>query len=311
MANGAVGQRVPDDPTSAAVSAPIRDSLVRWGNGVDRVTLVENGVDVPTPNADARERVRAALGLTSRQHLVLVVGRLDRGKGVAEVVHAVGRLLEAGHDIVLAVAGEGEEGKRLTQLTESLGIGGRVHLLGYRSDVGDLLVATDVFVIASYSEGLPIALIEAMALERPVVATRVGEIANALEGESGGLLLDPGDIDALGAAIESVVTRPDEAQQRVTAALRRYGALLEGSDGATLSGVVRDIVLTACERVHSSGSRSDTSARRPASRTFRATALPLRNAAAHIDFVTCSWTTVRVAVAKRCLYCSSPIRKSN
>ncbi len=208
----------------AAVSAPIRDSLVRWGNGVDRVTLVDNGVDVPTPNADARERVRAALGLTSGQHLVLVVGRLDRGKGVADVVHAVGRLLEAGHDIVLAVAGEGEEGKRLIQLAESLGIGGRVHLLGYRSDVGDLLVATDVFVIASYSEGLPIALIEAMALARPVVATRVGEIANALEGERGGLLLDPGDIDALCAAIESVVTHPDGAQQRVTAALRRYGA---------------------------------------------------------------------------------------
>ena len=123
---------------------------------------------------------------------MLVVGRLDRGKGVADVVHAVQRLVAAGHDIVLAVAGDGEERESLRQLAASLGIADRVHLLGYRSDVGDLLTAADVFVIASYSEGLPIALIEAMALARPVVATRVGEIANVLESGRLGRLLESG-----------------------------------------------------------------------------------------------------------------------
>ena len=96
-------------------------------------------------------------------------------------MHAVQQLVAAGHDIVLAAAGDGEEREGLRQLATSLGINDRVHLLGYRTDVGDLLAAADVFVIASYSEGLPIALIEAMALARPAVATRVGEIGNVLE----------------------------------------------------------------------------------------------------------------------------------
>jgi glycosyltransferase involved in cell wall biosynthesis len=155
---------------------------------------------------------------------VLVVGRLDRGKGVADVVHAVRRLGAAGHDIVLVAAGDGEEREGLRRLAASLGIAERVHLLGYRSDVGELLTAADVFVIASYGEGLPIALIEAMALARPVVSTRVGEIANVLESGRSGRLLDPGDIDALSAAIESVVTSPDEAQRLARAGLQRYHA---------------------------------------------------------------------------------------
>lgn len=208
----------------AAVSTRIRDSLRRWGVGMDTVALIENGVDLPMPQADARSRIRAAIGVRPLQHVVLVVGRLDRGKGVADAVRATQRLVATGLDVVLAVAGDGEEREELGRLATSLDIADRVHLLGYRTDVGDLLVAADVFVIASFSEGLPISLIEAMALARPVVATRVGEIENVLEAGRLGRLLNPGDIDALAAAIESVLTRPDEAQRMASAGLRRYQA---------------------------------------------------------------------------------------
>ena len=122
---------------------------------------------------------------------------------------------------MLAVAGEGEAREPLPQLAESLGI--RIgDLLGYRSDVGEFLIAADVFVIASYSEGLPIALIEAMALARRVVATRVGEIANALEGTVGPTTRIRAT-STPGAAMDAC-ERPDEAQRRVTAALQRYRA---------------------------------------------------------------------------------------
>ena len=208
----------------AAVSTPIRESLVRWRVGGNRVTLVENGVDPPAPRSDARERIRAALGVTPSQHMVLVASRLDRGKGIGDVVHAVKRLIESGQDLVLAVAGDGEESEHLRQLGVSLGVADRVLLLGYRSDISDLMAAADVFVIASYAEGLPITLIEAMALACPIVATRVGEIASVLESGECGRLLERGDVDALVTEIGYLLTRPEEARRLATAAFQKYAS---------------------------------------------------------------------------------------
>ncbi len=206
----------------ATVSASMRDALVRSGVRCERVTLVENGVDVAIPPSHAASRLRAELNIAPQQRIVVVVSRLDRGKGVADVVNAIGRLVAAGHDVVLAVAGDGEERERLVALAASLGAGDRVRLLGYRSDVGELLAASDVFVTASYSEGLPMTVLEAMAIGVPIVATRVGEIPNVLGEGQFGLLLDSGDVDGLTAAIERVLTDPTVS--RVASDARRHYA---------------------------------------------------------------------------------------
>lgn len=204
----------------AAVSSSIRSALLRWGVPVDRVRLVENGVAEAAPEADAGPRVRAELAVPPTRRLLLCVSRLDPGKGIADAVQATARLLARGHDVALVVAGDGEERAPLHALARSTGIVDRVHLLGYRSDVNDLMAAADVFVVPSYSEGLPITLLEAMALARPIVATRVGEIDNVLG--ASGILLEPGNVEALAAAIERILLQPNEAKCLGAAVRDRY-----------------------------------------------------------------------------------------
>ena len=89
----------------------------------------------------------------------------------------------------------------------------RVHLLGLRSDVPEILAAADLFVLPSLSEGLPLALLEAMFAGRPIIASDVGEVAAALEGGSAGVLIPPGNPAALAAAIDELLTNPSRARE--------------------------------------------------------------------------------------------------
>ena len=93
------------------------------------------------------------------------------------------------------------------------GLGDRIHLLGLRSDIADLLAAADLFVLPSLSEGLPLALLEAMFAARPIVASAAGDVPVALAGGAAGLLVPPGDPAALAAAIHRLLAQPFEAQQ--------------------------------------------------------------------------------------------------
>ena len=104
------------------------------------------------------------------------------------------------------------------------GIGGRLHLLGLRADVGSLLAAADVFVLPSRSEGLPLALLEAMFAGRPIVATRVGEVPTVLADGAAGLLVDPGSPDQLAAAIDRLLGDPALAQTLGSRAQERANA---------------------------------------------------------------------------------------
>jgi glycosyltransferase involved in cell wall biosynthesis len=101
----------------------------------------------------------------------------------------------------------------------------KVHLLGLRSDVPAVLAAADVFVLPSLSEGLPLALLQAMFAGCPIVATDVGEVAAALEHGEAGLLVDPGSPPALAAAIELLLTHP--ARARELGARARHRAFAE------------------------------------------------------------------------------------
>jgi glycosyltransferase involved in cell wall biosynthesis len=111
-------------------------------------------------------------------------------------------------DAELWVAGEGGEVARLRALAAELGAGERVRLSGYHSDLRQLYEALDVFALSSHREGLPNVLLEAMALEVPVVATRVAGVPSLLRDGENGLLVEPGDEEGLARAIGRLLADP-------------------------------------------------------------------------------------------------------
>ena len=124
----------------------------------------------------------------------------------------------------LAIAGRGEEEAALSELAGELGLSRRIHLLGYRSDIADVLAAADVFVMPSLSEGLPLALLEAMFAAKPVVASDVGGIPEVVRAGQEALLVPPGNAEALEKAIETVLSDSSLRDALGAAARRRVEA---------------------------------------------------------------------------------------
>jgi glycosyltransferase involved in cell wall biosynthesis len=128
----------------------------------------------------------------------------------------------------VVIVGSGDRHDDLLQQAESAGLRGAVHLLGHRDDVEACLAGMDLFVLPSLNEGMGRALIEAMAAELPVIASRVGGIPAVISHERTGLLVPPRDADALAEALRRLLDRPEWAKQLGMAASHsvdsRYGS---------------------------------------------------------------------------------------
>jgi len=190
----------------AAVSEHTRRLLLdRLGLPPASVQLVHNGI-VYRPGE--RERVRRELGLAPDEVLVLCVGSLRPGKGHRVLLDAAARLERNGLATPwrVAIAGEGEEREALASVVREQGLAHRVHLLGQREDIPDLQAAADVFALASYWEGLPLAVLEGMFGGNAIVSTDVGGISEAVTHGEHGLLTPAGDSAAFADALRRVIT---------------------------------------------------------------------------------------------------------
>jgi glycosyltransferase involved in cell wall biosynthesis len=168
-----------------------------------RVEVVHNGVD-PRPFDPSRATARPGA-----PKVVLCVARLDGQKGLGDLVSAAA-LVEGAE---FRIAGEGPERPRIEEQIRRLGLGSRVRLLGFRRDIPELLHDSDVFVLPSHYEGLPLAVLEAMAAEKPVVATRVPGTSDVVRDGETGLLTRPSDPPALAAALRDVLADPVRARR--------------------------------------------------------------------------------------------------
>jgi len=186
-----------------------------------RIRTIPNGVALA---AVERSSLRDELGLRPGHRLMLAVGNLYPVKGHGYLLDAFGILARRFPQLHLAIAGRGELESALRARAEELGVGCRFHLLGLRSDIANILAAADLFVQPSVSEGLPLALLEAMMVRRPIVASAVGEIPIALADGAAGLLVKPADPLALAAAAARLLTNVHEAEQLAEAAGRRAAA---------------------------------------------------------------------------------------
>ena len=188
-----------------------------------RVLTIPNGVLPPVPaTPDSVHAARASMGLAANARVIGVGARLVWEKGLDVLLRALPAVIRRVPETVLVIAGDGPEGPSLRALASELALGDRVRFLGVRSDLGTLINAFDVVTLPSLSEGLPMALLEAMAAERPIVASRIGAMPEALDGGGAGLLIPANDVGALAAALEELLANPERGRALGVAARRRF-----------------------------------------------------------------------------------------
>lgn len=212
-----------------AVSEAVADTVAAMGVPRERITVIPNGVDTArflAPVSAANGGARRA-SLPERwpfdgdgTPLVGSVGCLAARKDYATLLDALALLGARGIPFRAALVGDGPERAALEARIVALGLEGRVRLLGERADVERLLPEMDVFVLSSREEGIPNALLEAMAAGRAAVATAVGGTPEVLRDGETGWLVPPGSPGALADALADVLARPEEARRRGAAARR-------------------------------------------------------------------------------------------
>ncbi len=207
---------------TVAVSEAVRECYVRLrAVPARKCGVIANGMDAEefAPDALRRAEVRAEMG-AGEKFVWLAVGRLAPAKDYPNLLRAFARVRDANGDAELWIAGDGaaEYARELRLQAEGLGLRESVRWLGLRRDVAALLDAADGFVLASAWEGMPLAAGEAMAMEKPVVATDVGGVRE-LAGDAGELV-GAGDSDALAAAMVAIMRMSEDERARMGAAAR-------------------------------------------------------------------------------------------
>jgi glycosyltransferase involved in cell wall biosynthesis len=210
-------------PRVIAVSQPIKRELVRTGSQPDRVVVINNGIDAEAFKRPLSERpaIRDQLGLPAGAIVIGAVGRLEQEKRFDVLLDAFGALRRDRPEAMLVIVGEGTLRSQIRSQAERLAIADAVRLPGQRSDLNALHSAFDVFVQSSEREGTPNAVLEAMALETPIVATDVGGTTELAAHEHHALIVPRNDPVELQRAVERCLRDPHEARLRAIRARRR------------------------------------------------------------------------------------------
>ncbi len=195
-----------------AISESAGQSLLSWQPGLkEKLSIIPNGIDLSLFDI-TEERVRQKrieLGVEGETKVILYAGRLVKEKGADILLEAAGLM-----DIPnwrLLIAGNGSEKINLVSLCSALNMDEKVHFLGTRSDIPELMAASDLVVLPSRWEGLPLTLLEAMAAGKPVVACQVGGVPEVIKDGVEGYLVPPENPEAMKVAIEKILKDPGRA----------------------------------------------------------------------------------------------------
>jgi glycosyltransferase involved in cell wall biosynthesis len=185
---------------TVAVSNEIKGRLERRGVPGAKISVIKNGIDDEECEAaylSKRIITRRELGIKEASLIIGAVGRVTEQKGFEYLLQAAKNILTTRKNILFVVAGDGERKEEFINYTHACGIEKHFLFLGFRSDILSILAAMDIFVMPSIHEGLPMALLEAMAMKVPVIVTPVGEIPEVIRDGVNGLLVQPRDAEAL------------------------------------------------------------------------------------------------------------------
>ena len=240
-------------PTRRTIA--ISEAVARWANlhlGVpqDWIEVIRYGLDPAPFSGLDREASRRELGLQAHVPVVLCPARLDPQKRHDVLLRAFAQVRKTLGDARLLCAGETQLGgpayrTRLLELSDELGLRDAVHWLGVRSDMPNLMAAADLVVLSSDWEGLGLVVMEAAMAGRPVVATAVGGVPEIVEHNTTGLLIPPGDEQALASGLTTLLLDP-ERRERMGADARRHATSafdlerMQTATRALYESVIRD-----------------------------------------------------------------------
>ena len=218
--------------TTFAVSDDVRASVDARHR--DQVEVLTHGIDLDAVRAHRADRdaIRAELGVADGTPLAVTVANLRATKNYPGLLAAARVVADRGLPVHFVAAGQGPLEAEVRAEHARLGLGDTFRLLGYRDDATRLIAAADVYVLASHHEGLPVTVMEALALGVPVVAPAVGGLPEVVHTDENGLLVTPGDPTALADAIERAV---DPVEHRRLAA----GAAASGDQFSNAPAITR------------------------------------------------------------------------
>ncbi|MBI3812629.1 MAG: glycosyltransferase [Nitrospirae bacterium] len=193
-------------PVSEAIGRVV---AARLGRSRSHLEVIPNAwLPEAAPDPRTRQQARRDLGASDDAIVIGAVGRLSREKGQGVLIEALTRLNDRA--VMALLIGEGPDEQGLKQQVAVLGLNGRVCFLGYRNDMTAIYAGMDLAVIPSLSEGIPNVALEAMGRGIPLIATAVGGIPEMVTDRKSGLLVPPGDADALARAIRFMIDHPEE-----------------------------------------------------------------------------------------------------
>lgn len=202
------------------VSAAVRDYLKTIASP-DKLEVIHNGIDIRSqfnPGSDQKRTNE----FTGKNNIVTVVAALYREKGIEYFLRAVPRVLEKVPDAHFLVVGDGDEKDYFTALVSELNIGGYVSFLGRRDDIASILEASTVLVLpSSEREGFGLALVEAMAMGVPVVASNIGGIPEIVVDKRNGFLVEPGSAEGIADRVILLLSSR-ELRRKLSAGARKY-----------------------------------------------------------------------------------------
>ncbi len=200
-----------------AVSETVASEIGNWPHIRRKLRVIQNGINIENRLKDVgsakKQVLRKELGVKEVSKLVGTLGRLIPLKAHDDLIRAAKIVCEKMCDVEFILAGDGPLLSSLKVLAKRHGISDRFHFLGFRDDAISILQLLDVFVLPSKIEGLPISLLEAMAIGKPVVATEVGGIPSVIRDGFNGLLVQPGDVMSLAQSIVALLCYSDYREE--------------------------------------------------------------------------------------------------
>lgn len=191
----------------------ISQPLIEWALkdhivGEEKIAKIYSGIQLDQfcpVKSEEKNKIRNKWNLKQKDHVIGIVSKLWEGKGHGVLIEAFKLLKEKITDAKLVIVGEGHLYDELCKMVDTNGLRESVLFTGFQMDVSEIIATFDVAVLPSFFEGMGRVILEAMAMERPVVASRVGGIPDLIEQDVNGLLVRPGDVKGLADALEKLL----------------------------------------------------------------------------------------------------------
>jgi len=195
-----------------AVSEEIASELSSYGIPQNKLKVIDNGIDL---NKFSRQKkddtLKRAFGFDERSRIIGTIASLTEEKGHDYLLQAAKGIILSFPDANFLIVGDGRERHRLEEKVAELGLTGKVIFAGTRKDIPEILSILDLFVLPSLKEGLPMALLEALASCLPVIATDVGAVSKVIISNETGLLIKSADTENLREAIATLLSDKSQA----------------------------------------------------------------------------------------------------